>query len=330
MSGSNLAVRLDRAIDRAASWFRGVRCLDGTFEVGETPAFFDVPPFCRAIGEGVFAQHYLDRVFQESLPEGTGYPVSPGLEGMVPYMGGWWAWGARMWDRVEMSRRVLDYALTFQDAKTGGLFGSVFDRNAGKGQIHFDSTAIMGLACTYCGRIAEAEKIGDFLLRLHRDQPDSENRYLWRWNSDGTPLLDYPEKDALDCVMVRGAPRQGYWKSGLLISCLTLLHAETGTPEYLQTACAHFQRAVQNADDVTRTAYSHKLAWASALLYRVTGISWHRRIAVEIAEHLMSLQRKDGSFVYPEAQRPEKGPNPWEMSTTFQFATWLHTVRSIL
>ena len=32
----------------------------------------------------------------------------------------------------------------------------------------------------------------------------------------------------------------------------------------------------------------------------------------------------------PEAQRPEKGPNPWEMSTTFQFATWLHTVRSIL
>lgn len=227
MSGSNLAVRLDRAIDRAASWFRGVRCLDGTFKVGETPAFFDVPPFCRAIGEGVFAQHYIDRVFQES-------------------------------------------------------------------------------------------------------QPDSENRYLWRWNSDGRPLLDYPEKDALDCVMVRGAPRQGYWKSGLLISCLTLLHADTGTPEYLQTACAHFQRAVQNADDVTHTAYSHKLAWASALLYRVTGISRHRRIAVEIAEHLMSLQRKDGSFVYPEAQRPEKGPNPWEMSTTFQFATWLHTVRSIL
>jgi hypothetical protein len=235
-----------------------------------------------------------------------------------------------MWDRIDVAQRVLDYALTFQDVKTGGLFGSVLERDTGKGEIEFDSTAIVGLACTYSGRIAEAEKIGHFFLRLHREQPDVEKRYLWCWNSDGSPVLDYPEEEAQQYVMMRDAPRQAYWKSGLFISFLALLHAATGNPEYLQAATEHFRRAAENADDVCHTTYSHKLAWGSALLYRATGVPAHRRTAMEIAEHLLSLQQEDGAFIYPEAQQGEEAPSPWAPSATFQFATWLHTVRSIL
>jgi rhamnogalacturonyl hydrolase YesR len=130
--------------------------------------------------------------------------------------------------------------------------------------------------------------------------------------------------------MVRGAPKQGYWKSGLFIAFLTILYGSTGESEYLRASEEHFERAIHNATDVMRTGFSHKLAWASTLLYLTTNDSRYLKASVQIAEHLLSLQQSDGSFIYPEVEGIAGASYLLKMAVLFQFTTWLHCVRSVL
>jgi hypothetical protein len=322
----------DQAITRAGNWLRSQQRPDGS-SGDNLPlwAYYTQPMAFRAAGATKFAVRTLDYIKRQFLKEnGVLKHERGGVEG-VTYAPSWTTVSAQMWDRFDISYPVSEWILQFQDPKTGGLFTTQEDAQKKRGIIELDATLVSGLALISTGRILQAEKIGEYLLSLHKSQPDRKNRYYFMWHSEKGLITDsYDEKLSLWYVVDKHKQRQGYFQFGLTIGFLSRLYMATGKTEYLKLAKEHFEFA-DDCEGVYASALAHKLCWACANLYVASSEVKHLEAAKKVGDHLISVQRDDGRYHYrdlvPNFEDQSLVDN---LDTVSQFTTWIGSVRPFL
>jgi rhamnogalacturonyl hydrolase YesR len=232
-----------------------------------------------------------------------------------------------MWDRQDISYPVIEWILQYQDPVSGGIFNVLDEPKNRSGIIEFEATALSGIALLSMGRRAEAKRVGDYLILLHKEQPDLERRYLFDWETGKGVIDSYDEDQALFFVAVKGKEKQAYWKNSMAIAFLSKLFLATRELQYLNLAKDHFH-FLEEFGDVFRSVGSHKLCWASTTLYQATGETKFLEAAKRVGDFLIGLQNEDGTF--NNTASAGRSQEDWLVSNleiVSQFTTWIAFAR---
>jgi hypothetical protein len=243
------------------------------------------------------------------------------------YLNIWLTIGAHTIGRFDLSFPGSDYILTFLDPKTGGFCN---ERPYPAGKKIEDSLASSGdaLACLYVGRLEEARKTGDFLIRLLRAQPEPKKRFYTALNGKGNLIRDFPSADEIYRVVDATRKEQYYFMVGLPMALLSKLYLATNLKNYLDAARGYFQFTKHCADDAYSYPASGKSGFGSAILARITGNEDIKSAAERQLEYLVQTQDQDGAWKsFPGLKLYGNGsvfPIEGQIDITGEFTVWLN------
>jgi hypothetical protein len=325
------------AIQKASAWLAHAQRPDGSFgpAVGalgdiETAAIClqltGYPEHAYRLLRYIRTAHFrVDGSFYQPVDEGT---LAEWL-----YAPSWTVVSAHLNGFFDLSLPAMDAILRFQDPKTGGLFGHPQAQRRGEGVIMPTVTAVAGEAAIVTGRLAEARRIGDYLLHLIASQPDLDQRFYPFYDTrsglitEGTPELGPTYFGAFE----RNAPKQHYWLPGLLMAVLADLYLATGEKKYLDGAGTIFEFGEGCHDDLYANTLNHKYLWGCVRLYHATGDLRPLETAMRIADFLARVQEPDGTwwhsgFIPVREQQPPGAT----VDVTSQFCIWLVRLLQVL
>ncbi|MHB0874808.1 MAG: prenyltransferase/squalene oxidase repeat-containing protein [Anaerolineae bacterium] len=327
-----------RAIERAAAWLAEQQGADGSFGVrGAGLGPFMVTPLALLLdGRPECALATLQHVKRELYEPDGRFRLLAGDAGSTPvaqyaYQPGWMAISAQLNGCFGIAYPATRHLLSFQDPASGGLFGSVADRDRRTGRIDLPSTGMAGLAFLHTGRLDEARRVGDYVLFLQSLQPRPADRLYTTYDTAAGLVTDVdegaiPRNRNYPLVLGPGVACSSGWLFGLVIAFLSDLYRATADDRYLQGAASLFDLAALSPD-VGRAPTAHKLAWGCAKLYLASGDDRHLEVGCRVADHLASIQLEQGCWLYEGIfySLEEQGRGV-TVNMTSQFNAWIAMV----
>lgn len=302
---------------------------------------YKAPYFWASVGDarmaGAHAQLIADRFLQadgdfrmDADRKGfLGFPCT--VFNQYLYPNGWLVSGLQKLGAYDLVNRAMPFILSFQDPRHGGFYYAceaqtmTLDRS----MMDSSSTSSAGMACLMCGRLAEAERAGDFILRLLDLQPQPDTYYYSCMKSDGSLFTDvFASEDQWDpnsrkqkCLSTQAdGGNELTWLIGKPTKFLARLYSATGKAKYLEgarRAFAFFHKLEKNA----WTNYaSCKTMWAGAELYRLTGESAFAETAVRILDYYCKTQAASGAWVHTLWYKSEEEQSfCWTADITYEY-----------
>jgi hypothetical protein len=249
------------------------------------------------------------------------------------YAPSWVVYGGHLNGAFDVSLPAMPHILAFQDAGTGGMFGSAQDKDRKKGLISAPVTCIAGQAALTTGYLAEAKRMGDHILRLIEKNPDLNKEFFPAWDTERGLLTaaDTPGFPNMPRVIVRNEGAQHHYLTGMIIAYLSDLFRATGERKYLDAAETMYEFAAGGSPAIYENTLSHKFAWGCSWLYRATGKSEHLESACRVCDYLVGIQEEDGTFVhYGLVKSAADWPYSPRLNTTAQFSLWIYRTASLL
>jgi hypothetical protein len=314
-------------VARGLDWLS--RHADQIAQIGDLSAHYKAPYLYAVRGDPVRARHYADlmrtRYLQKdgdfrTRPLDRGWadaPVMPAVRYLYP--NGWIIVGLRKLGVYGAATRGLEFVRRFQSPELGGFF-STFDVKSGQvGTRYLDtsSTSAAGLALLACGRVEEAARAGDFLLRLLEAQPDPERNLYTSWDAEAGLVTDvwgdedgrFPGGRIQFCLSTQADPlKELTWLAGKSMKFLAKLYDQTADRRYLDAAASLFDFFQKLDEGRWHNTGSCKIMWSTAELYRHTGEPRFAEAAERIFDALCRSQTPDGIWVHTVIGRREDQP----------------------
>jgi hypothetical protein len=222
--------------------------------------------------------------FQRSI---ASYPLSQIVIG---------AWYLEQYDTALRTLRFLE--TQFVDTRTGGVFSERPEMRT-TGRADLLSTAQLGLAALVAGRGGLAKTCYQWILQLHRLQPESPARlYPCRVGSD---LLTQPggPHTAWDVVTDFHRPFQQFYNPGIAAAFLGRYAMQTGDAEPLRVARAFLDMNIAGAPlqfDHTVNAQACKFGWGVAVVLDSDRSDTYAEHALRMARWFVESQHPDGHW----------------------------------
>jgi hypothetical protein len=183
---------------------------------------------------------------------------------------------------------------------------------------------VLNLKVFFFSDLERAKLCGEGLLNLMAAQPNLENELLLRMSvKTGALIANPPENMEPFYIVKRDSPNQLYFFLGYHGIFMTKLYQVTKDQRFLDSAKAMINFALVCHESIYTFSFSHKVAYASALLAAETKEEKYRALALKIGEYLISIQSEDGYFC------KEMEPiNKYDQST--EIAIWLREINNEL
>lgn len=215
-------------------------------------------------------------------------------------------YGAHILRQFDISYRGVSFLINkLQDRENGGFFNEL-ENTGPSGEEEVWNNCQAGLACLITGHLAEAEKVGIFLEKVWKAQPDPENKLYHTFSQAQGLVTDLEGKDLLGAyVLEKSAERQWYFVPGIAAALLTRLYMATRKGKYLKLARRHQAFAMDCTEKQFEVPQVCKTGWGSALLYLVTKERQYRDWTIRVGDYFVQSQMEDGHwaniepFVYP-------------------------------
>ncbi len=325
------------ATEKAGAWLANAQQPDGSYGPGvETLGDLETAGICLQLtGHTEHAWRLLRHICKTYLRADGSFdqPQDEMTLAEWTYAPAWTTISAHLNGFFDLSYPAMDAILRFQDPKTGGLFGHPRAQAQGEGVIIPSVTANGGLAAITTGRIAEARRIGDYILALLAAQPDFEHCFYPFYDTRYGLITNTAPELGPDYfgTFERSAPAQHYWLPGLLMAFLAELYLATGEQKYLDGAIAFFQFGQGCHDDLFSNTLNHQYLWGCARLYHASGNPHCLETAMRIADFLARIQEPDGTwwhsgFIPIREQQTPIGT----VDVTSQFCIWLVKLLQVL
>jgi hypothetical protein len=304
-------------------------------------AHYKASYFWNAVGDPQHAGLWRKLIAEQFLQPDGDFRTSPDTKGFLAfpatltnqyiYSNGWIIAGMIKWGAYDIAHKGLQFMLRFQDPNTGGCYYS-FDPGTGaidKRLLDSSSTSAAGLAFLSCGRLAEARKAGDFLLRLLDIQPHPNEFFFSCMTPDGTLHTDVMKSEnqwdegsrKQKCLSARSdALNELTWLIGKPNKFLTRLYTATGESKYLEGAKTCFE-FFHKLDERAWTNYaSCKTMWSGAELYRITGDRRYADTATRLLDFYCKTQSPTGTWVHTLWYKSEAEQSfPWTADITCEY-----------
>jgi hypothetical protein len=330
-----------QAVKRAQEWIINHQESDGGFgpAVETLSHHMAVPASLLQTGHPTEAAKLVSYIKKRFIPPNGTFDMPewkagrPGALFEYCYAPSWVIYGAHLNSAFDASIPSMPHILDFQDPGTGGMFGSPKDKEQKKGLISAPVTCIAGQAALVTGHLAEAKRMGGHILHLIEKNPDLEKEFYPAWDTERGLLMgaDTPSFPNMPRVLVRNAPGQHHYLTGMMIAYLSDLFRATGEKKYLDGAETIYAFAAGGSPAIYENTLSHKFAWGCSWLFRATGKSEHLESACKVCDYLVGIQEQDGTFVhYGLVKSSADWPYSPRLNTTAQFSLWIHRTASLL
>jgi hypothetical protein len=318
------------ALCRFAAWFSRYRKPDGSLDAPGlgVSAYMPVPVYATAVGDDELRSRTLDYIEKRTAQDDSF--LRPAGKPLLPYRAAWLLMGATDANRSSLAAALEKWMFAFEHEATGGFFGTDTARQAGDGEICFDSTAIVCAALAAAGKAQQAERAGKFLVRLIHNQPPGDERFFPVWDTRRKDVvIQFEPSEARLYVIEWKQAEQYLYKIGLLARAFALLYYHTGQLDWLNHAETFYERAARSPAVWTNTL-AHKLGWAARTLYCQTHKPEYLDGACRVADRVASLQQPDGAFHYPEFWPPyDQVSIEQKFNIGCQFAAWIAYARAM-
>lgn len=330
------------AVDRAVGWILSHQEADGGFgPYVETMGHHMIPPltllYTGHAEEALKSMPYMKRRFVApdgsfDMPEIRAGRASSLAE--YCYAPAWMIYTTHLCLAFDISHPAMPHLLKFQDPSTGGMFSNQQDAARQCGVINPAVTCIAGQAAIVTGNLGEAARMADHIVdNIVAKNPDLGKAFYPIWHtqqglltSDETPNLPNAPH-----VIVKNAPGQHHYLTGMMIGFLTDAYRSLGDRRYLDAAEVIYEFARGDNAAVYENSLSHKLAWGCSWLYRITGKARHLETACQVCDYMLNCQDEDGSFVHWGIV---KSSAEWtyspRLNITAQFALWISRTADLL
>jgi hypothetical protein len=254
---------------------RGLDALQSRLEACEdVSGLYKAPTAFFVSGRLRQAHRVLDQI-RDRHQHGLADTSNPVYMEYRPYMPGWIAMAAQRMGRFDLVRVLRPW---LRDWRPSGWTDML-------------STAHLGLAALYFGELDEAQVAGDKLIDFLQGQ--SAEEILLRRDDNGIPISEFSPEVAVFHAVRKDEEQQALFMLGYPAAFLSKLHDAAGRPQDLETARRYLDFALA-CKDVRRSQFSHKVAWAAALLSVQTGEIRYAEAARDIADYLVEIQGADG------------------------------------
>jgi hypothetical protein len=238
------------------------------------------------------------------------------------YGNGWAAISAHLNGRFDISYRAIPYLLRYQDPSTGGFLSYHDAVLSPEERQDVASTCSCCYALLFCGRVAEATKAADFLLRLSELQSESDRFYL-SLTRDGGLIRSFSPEDAFYYVVDRGQTKQAYWMLGYASAVLAKVYLATGQKKHLEGAVWYFDFLMSCQPDVTSFFGFWKMAWAASVLTSIFKTERYSGRATEMLDRMVSSQQEQGYWAWSLDLGMTLENDDWLVDLSSEMIVWL-------
>lgn len=140
----------------------------------------------------------------------------------------------------------------------------------------------------------ESKRAADSLEYFWNSQQELDKYFYLRMNKNLNLIKTNPE-NPLTCI-TRANENQLYFFLGFPIAFLAELYDVTKLEKYLTLSKKYFDYTI-NCNGVLESNTSHKVAWASSILYRVTGDDIYLDTVEKITNHIIHSQCTKGLWL---------------------------------
>ena len=326
-------------IAQCRSW--ALKNFDRLMEETDLQAHYKAPYFWASVGDMKMAGVYRKLMAERFLRADGDFRTAEDVKGFVSfpcttvnqyiYPNGWITAGMIKSGAYDIARKAAAFFLRFQDPRHGGFYYA-FDPKTQQIDTRLmdsSSTSSAGIACLACGRLAEAKRAGDFVLRLLELQPEPDTYYFSCMKPDGTPHTDVmgleDQWDASSrkqkCLSTKhDGHNELTWLIGKPTKFLTRLYTATGEEKYLEGAKRCFFFFDKLHPNAWTNYASCKTMWAGAELYRITGEKVFAETATRLLDFYCQTQRPSGCWVHTLWYKDESEQSfAWTADITYEY-----------
>lgn len=221
---------------------------------------------------------------------------NPALQKFWGYVIAWIGMGSQKLGFFDMSYPAYQYCRRFY-SQDHGAFGTHGPWSEKDDTIDMLTTAHFGRLSLFMGEKDRSLRAGEFLGWMIAHQPDLSKEMLLAVNNNREFIKNYPQDQAFFYTVKKADPQQAYFMIGYPCAYLAELYHATGNVSFLDSAKKYANFALECNDSIKAFPYSHKVAWAMSLMYRVTKDNKYLTMCVNIAQYLMSIQSNDGVWL---------------------------------
>jgi hypothetical protein len=239
------------------------------------------------------------------------------------------AYGAWLLRRFDVARRAMSFAARFQDPDTGGIYMNREETGPDARQLLFP-TCQFGMSAAITGRIDEAVKVGEWLERLWRAQPELPERLYTIWTRSGGLAIDVPAgENVRHYVNEAQEMRQYHYNGGIAAACLTHLFMVTGEERWIELA-RKFQRfSMESTPEQFETRQVCKSAWGSSLISLATADESYVEWLLMMGEWFTAGQEPAGNWNNSAYLEPNP-PLAHQIEITAEFVVHLDSLIAAL
>ncbi|MGD9592443.1 MAG: hypothetical protein AB7V32_07980, partial [Candidatus Berkiella sp.] len=159
------------------------------------------------------------------------------------------------------------------------------------------TSAQLGRLALYFGQSKQAIKAGEFLIWNINQQPQIQKQMYLFVNNQKKHMQDFPEDFSFIYQLKTNEPNQAYFMIGLPCAFLVELYLATNNQAFLTAAKQYGDYAISCHESIKRFHFSHKVAWAMSLLYKVTKQEKYLAFCKSIASYLIEIQDQSGVWL---------------------------------
>lgn len=333
-------------VDKTVAWAH--RNHKRLMQEPDIQAHYKAPYFWAAVGDMNMAGVYRSLVSERFLRKDGDFRTRENVKGFgnfpctvlnqYLYPNGWLVSGLQKAGAYDIAQRGLEFMLRFQDPKSGGFYYG-FDARRKKIDSHLmdsSSTCSAGMACLMTGRVAEAAKAGDFMVKLFALQPEPDTYFFSCMRADGKLHTDvFASEDQWDyhsrkqkCLSTKhDGHNELTWLIGKPTKFLTKLYMATGDKQYLKAANFAFMFFHKLHRNAWTNYASCKTMWAGSELYRITGKKIYLETALRILDYYCKTQRPSGAWVHTLWYKTEREQQfTWTSDITHEYGAEISDV----
>ena len=290
-----------QAVVRGLKWLLAQQAADGSIKPIEhgLNTFHKVPYALALTGQLERGSRLCAWLQENVLDEEGDFTLRCERQGPLAsfyhYANSWLVMGAHRLGQFGVSLRAAELLATLQHPQTGG-FLTMGPESSLDGMQDIMSSAMAGLAMINTGQIATAQAVGQFLVSMYDRQPKLGSQMLFVQQKGDRLVNEWPEGQGQAFALTLRAPEQWYFVPGLAGGFLAKLYEVTGQETHLQAAQNYTQFAESSGSDRYEGPNAWWFGWGAAMVYAVNGVAIYRRIAEEVAGHMVEDQMSNGTW----------------------------------
>ncbi|MCF6777329.1 hypothetical protein L3V83_12230 [Thiotrichales bacterium 19X7-9] len=227
------------------------------------------------------------------LSNATTKSIKPEYIEFWAYMNSWIERAAYKLDIKELSEPVYNYINQYQIGQTN-------KKELDTGITDVLTAAYQGLINLERDQLTKAFEAANYLCDCYDKQPDLLARFYLRFNQNNDPITDFSQDQAIFCCVSKTQTNQLYFMLAYPSAFLSLLYLETKDEKYLKYAKAYTDYALSCHTNVLSSPFSHKLAWALSILYKIIKNPLYLFAIKEISSYFVQIQAENGLWFQDE------------------------------